>query len=331
MRGFGNPLLKDALVRLDEMLLRELALLDGQLATLHPVIDDLRQRVIVVRQAWLINLACHRVGVVDLGAVDALESFHRTDGADQLEIGVVAQQVAEEVEGQRRHALGRHEEAGLHPHFREILIGRGQLILLIFHAQDGVLIGRAPVGFAGRHAQANDRQLAEAFLVGAGVDEVLEQLAMQHAEVVGDAELRPVGVVFGQHDAEVVIAHIRREVVAHDAVDTPVQLLVDDVSLQDLEKGKRRAVLHANIHSDGNDLEFDRIAVTLEVVPMCQVIETVVDHLQRFAQVFLPTLSTRQVGEIGGQAGAFCRYVVLIETNALEVKSKVYAHDDSLY
>jgi hypothetical protein len=46
-----------------------------------------------------------RIGVVDLGAIDLLEGLHRADGADQLKIGVVAEQVAREIEGQRRDAV----------------------------------------------------------------------------------------------------------------------------------------------------------------------------------------------------------------------------------
>ncbi len=331
MRKFRGPLLKDALVRLDEMLLRELTLLDGQLAALHPVIDDLRQRVIVVLQARLINLACHRVGVVYLRAVDALEGFHRADGADQFEIGVIAQQVTKEIEGQRRNTVRRHEEAHLHPHLREVLVGRRQLALLVLNAQDGMVVGGAPIGLAGRDAEADDRRLAEAFLVSARVDKVLEQLSVQHTEVVRDAELRPVGVVLGQHDAEVVIAHVGREIVAHDAVDAPVQFLVDDVGLEDLDQRKHGAALDANVYLNGDDLEFDRVAISGRVVPMREVIETVVDHLQRSAQVLLPALSTRQVGEIGGEAGAVRRQIVLIETDALEAIGKVFAHDDLLY
>lgn len=124
VRGFGDPLFKDVLVRFDEVLFSELALFDSQLASFLSVIDDLRQRVVLGLQTWLIELSCHRVGVIDLGAVDPLERFHRADGTDQFEIGVVAQQVAKEVESQWSHALGRHEKANLHPHFCKVQVGR---------------------------------------------------------------------------------------------------------------------------------------------------------------------------------------------------------------
>ena len=42
-----------------------------------------------------------------------------------------------------------------------------------------MLIGRAPVGLAGGHADADHRRLAKARLVGAGVGKLLEKLAMQ--------------------------------------------------------------------------------------------------------------------------------------------------------
>ena len=158
---------------------------------------------------------------------------------------------------------------------------------------------------------------------------MLEKRAMQDAEVVGEAELRPICVVLGQHDAEVVITHIRREVVAHDAVDAPVQLLIDDVGLQDLEKGKSRVGLHTNIQLDGDDLQLNGVAITGGVVPMRQVVETVVDHLHRSAQVLLPTLSTCQIGKISRQSGTVRRDIVLIETDALEAISKICVHDYS--
>lgn len=100
MRVVGGPAFEHVLVRLDEVFFGELALLDGQLAAFFAVVDDLRQRVVLVLQAGLIELSGGGVGVVDLGAVDLLEGLHRADDADQLEVGVMAQQVALEVEGQ---------------------------------------------------------------------------------------------------------------------------------------------------------------------------------------------------------------------------------------
>ena len=92
-----------------------------------------------------------------------------------------------------------------------------------------------------------------------------------------------------------------------------------------VENSRRRAAF--DLQLDGNDLELDGIPIAARVVPMRQVIETVVDHLQRSAQVLLPALTTRQVGEIGGQARAVCRLVVLIEPNALEAEREGVAHD----
>lgn len=192
------------------------------------------------------------------------------------------------------------------------------------------MIGRALVSFAGRCTQANDWKLAKSFLIGAGVDEKLEQLAMQHAEIVGDAELRPCSIVLRQHDAEVVIANIRREIVAHDAINAPVQLRVDDVGLQDLDQRKRSAGLHATVHLNRDDLEFNRVAITRGIVPMRQVIETVVDHLQGFAQVLLAALSTRQIGEICGEASSVQWLIAFIESDAIEAECEVLAHDASL-
>ena len=70
------------------------ALLHRQSAAFFAVVDDAGQRIILVLQAGPIGLAGSRIGVVDLGPVDLLEGLHGADGADQFQVGVVAQQIA---------------------------------------------------------------------------------------------------------------------------------------------------------------------------------------------------------------------------------------------
>ncbi|KAG1462251.1 hypothetical protein G6F57_013985 [Rhizopus arrhizus] len=56
---------------------------------------------------------------------------------------------------------------------------------------------------------------------------------------------------------------------------------------------------------------------------MGQVVEAVVDHADRVAQVFLPRGTTGQVGEIGGDARAISGLVVLVEGDARDAEGKV--------
>ncbi|MNR68032.1 hypothetical protein D3C85_1923350 [compost metagenome] len=60
------------------------------------------------------------VRVVDLRAVDLLERLHGADRADELQVGVVVEQVAAEIEGERRNAARGHEIANLQPHLCEV-------------------------------------------------------------------------------------------------------------------------------------------------------------------------------------------------------------------
>ncbi|MNV99039.1 hypothetical protein D3C71_1943560 [compost metagenome] len=79
----------------------------------------------------------------------------------------MAKQIALEVEGQGRGTARGHEVADLQAHFFEVLIRRGKFILLIFNAQDGVLVFSAMVGLAAGRADADDRRLAEVRFVSA--------------------------------------------------------------------------------------------------------------------------------------------------------------------
>src|SRR5450830_1786778 len=121
---------------------------------------------------------------------------------------------------------------------------------------------------------------------------MLEQLAVEIAEIIRDAEGGLVIVVFRQHHAEVVIAYIRREVIARNAIDTFTGFFVDDIRFQYLNQWQWIiAAFDINIHLDGNDLEFDGITITVGIVPMRQVIEAIVYHLQRIAQILLTAFS----------------------------------------
>lgn len=164
--GFG-PLFEDRLVGFDEVFFNKLALLDSQPATFFPIINNSSQRKILVLQAGLIGFPGRGVRIVDLGAIDFLEGIHRADGADQLKVGVVVQQIAGEIERQGSDTAGRHEVADLQAHLAEVFVGEGVLILLVFDAQHRVMVFGPAIGLAARHAQTNDRLLLEVLLVGA--------------------------------------------------------------------------------------------------------------------------------------------------------------------
>ena len=259
------------------------------------------------------------------------QRFHRADGADQLEIRVVSQQVALKVESQWCNAIRRHEKTNLHPHFCEVLVGRGQLILLILDTQYGVLVSGPLVGLAGRGADADDRRLVEALLVSARVGKLPEQLSMHVAKIVWCAECRSIEVVLWKQDTEVVVAHVGGKVVPHDAVDAFVRFFVENAGFQYLNQRKYIiAARGVNTHLDGDNLEFDRVAISRRIVPMRQVVEAIVNHPQRVAQILLPARSPGQVGKIGSYARAVRWLIVFIETNALEVKGKFFVHCDQV-
>jgi len=137
--------------------------------------------------------------------------------------------------------------------------------------------------------------------------------------------------VLGQQHAEVVVAHVRGEVVPHDAFDALVVGLVDDIGLQDLDQRKDVATAGgADMHFGGDDLEFDGVAVAFGVVPMRQVVEPLVDHPQRVAQVFLAAFAPGQVGEVGGDARVVRGTIVFIKRKALDAEGEIVAHGDGM-
>ncbi|MNV54983.1 hypothetical protein D3C71_1472000 [compost metagenome] len=156
---------------------------------------------------------------------------------------------------------------------------------------------------------------------------MLEQLAVQIAEAVRRAEGGFVVVVLLQKHAEVVVAHVRREVIPDDPFDAFVVVAVNDIGLQDFNQRKRiTAAVGGDVHFNGDDVEFDRVAIPPGVVPMRQAIEAPVDHLQRVAQILLATRAPCQIGEVGRDARAVGGLVIFIKRNALDVECECVAH-----
>ena len=61
---------------------------------------------------------------------------------------------------------------------------------------------------------------------------------------------------------------------------------------------------------------------------MRQIIETIVNHLQRIAQILLAALASRQIRKVGCDARLRRWLIVFIETNTLNRKCKLITHDD---
>lgn len=125
-------------------------------------------------QTRLVELSSYGVCIVNLRAVDFLERIHGANGANQLKIGVITEQIPREVESQWRGTVRRHEITNLQAHFPEVLICQRVGILLVLKAQHRVLVLGSKVCPGTGYAQADDRWLVEVLFVSAGVDEALE-------------------------------------------------------------------------------------------------------------------------------------------------------------
>lgn len=79
-----------------------------------------------------------------------------------------------------------------------------------------MFVASATVNIFAGYAQANHRRLAEAGLIGAGLHEILKDIAVQLAKVFGHAEAVLVFIMLQQQHAKIIIPHIRREVIADD-------------------------------------------------------------------------------------------------------------------
>lgn len=146
---------------------------------------------------------------------------------------------------------------------------------------------------------------------------------MQIAEIGRNTEYRLVLIVLGKNNTEVVITHIGREVVPDDTFNALTGFLVDNGCLEDFNQ---REFIASNPQRDGNDVQLDRIAITLGVIPMRQGIEPVVDHPQGVAEVLTTTIASGQIGKIGGDARVFRRKIILVKRNALDSEIEVLRH-----
>ncbi len=193
----------------------------------------------------------------------------------------------------------------------------------VLHAQDGMVVLGAVVGLAAGNADADHRRLAEIGAVGVRFQKVLEQFAVKITEAFRNAEGRLSLVAGRQYHAEIVVTHIGREVVADDALGASAGTRVDNGRAQHLDQRERIAAIGSiDVHLHRDDVQLNGVAVRARVVPVRQVVEAVVDHADRVAQVFLAGCATGQVGEVGGDARAVSGLVVLVEGDARDAESE---------
>ena len=140
-----------------------------------------------------------------------------------------------------------------------------------------MFITGTPVNIFAGDAQANHRRLAEAGLIGAGLHEILKDIAMQLAKVIGHAKATPVFIMFQQQHAKIIIPHIGGEVITGDTGMALSALFIDNMRLQDLYHREAGAIL-SNIHLDRNNIQFHRIAIVMRIIPVRQGIKPVIHH-----------------------------------------------------
>jgi hypothetical protein len=247
----GGPSVQIGLVGPDELLLYELALFDGEATALLAIIDNPGGREVLMIQAGPEAQSGSGIGVVDFRPINSLEGFHRADRADEFEAGVIARQIAGEIEGHRGYAPSRHEIARIQAHLGKICVGGGKRALPIFDTQNRMAVACTMIDLAARYAQTDDRRLLEIVRVCTRVQEMPEQVTMQIAKAVRCLEPCSSLVVLCQQHAEVVIAHVGREVVPDDAVDARIAFPIDDTRLQYLDHREGiGATSGGNMHLD---------------------------------------------------------------------------------
>ena len=130
--------------------------------------------------------------------------------------------------------------------------------------------------FAG-YAQTNHRRLAETGLIGAGLHEILKDIAVQLAKVFGHAEAALVFIMLQQQHAKIIIPYPGREVIADDTGMALTGFFIDNMRLQDLYHRKTGGI--SNIHLDRNNIQFHRIAIVVGIIPVRQGIKPVIHHV----------------------------------------------------
>src|SRR5690606_26965192 len=178
--------------------------------------------------------------------------IHGSYSACPLKSAIVCQRVTAEIKRKGRSAARRHDIAHLQTHLPEVLTGQGVRMLPTLKTQYRMLIFSAHIGSPAGDAQADYRLLAETFPVSGRVDETLEQLAMQIAEIVRRAEVGLALIVLAQQHTEIIIAHIGGEVVANHPFDALIGFAINNTGFQYLDQRNTFAdAARLNIHFDG--------------------------------------------------------------------------------
>lgn len=152
---------------------------------------------------------------------------------------------------------------------------------------------------------------------------------MQIAEIVRRCEFGSVLIVLWQQYAEVIIPHVRREIVSDDTLNTLVGISIHDIRLQYLNQWEGIVfAFRTDFHFNRNDFEFNGIAIASRVIPMRQRVETIVNHSQGVTEVVLAVLSSGQISKIRRDTRIVQRVIVLIKTMAHDAERKVVMRRD---
>ncbi len=156
-----------------------------ELGAFFAVVEDPGRGEILRAQARVVHRRSGGIGVVDFGAVDLLEGLHGADQADQLQVGVVVEQVTAEVERQWCDSAWRHEVAyAAAPSCRSTYRSAKFSSCWYSSAQHRVAVARTVVGLGRGDADADHGQLGKTLSVGLRFEEVLEEPSVQVSEVL---------------------------------------------------------------------------------------------------------------------------------------------------
>ena len=89
-------------------------------------------------------------------------------------------------------------------------------------------IGGLGISLGGRHTETDHRGFVKLLTVGRRVQHIIKQLTMQIPKPLGHAKRWLVFVMRQQPYTKVIIAHIGRKTVTHDAIDSLLGLGVKD-------------------------------------------------------------------------------------------------------
>src|SRR5690606_27111636 len=123
---------------------------------------------------------------------------------------------------------------------------------------------------------------------------------MQIAKVIWRTKCGPTLIVLLQKHTEVIISHVRGEIIPYNTINALVSFPINNTRLQYLNQWERiTTVFSINIHLNRDNFKHDSITVAFGIIPMRQRIKTIVNHVQGVTQILLATLPSSQISKIG--------------------------------